>query len=159
MTRLSKIIYFFTTFIFFVIFDQYFTGLILDKADKLPENGLFDIVFIQNQGAAFNILQGSKVFLISFSLLAILGIVFYTIKHIKNAPLLAVFSSALLSSGIFCNMYERIVYGFVRDYIDLNFIEFPVFNISDALINIGVLIIVVIIIKKNYTKTNETDNR
>ncbi len=159
MTKLSKIIYFFTAFIFFSIFDQYFSGLILKNASKLPENNLFDLVFIQNQGAAFNILQGSKLFLISFSALAILGIIFYTIKHIKNAPLVAVFFSSMLNAGIFCNMYERIVYGYVRDYIDLNFIDFPVFNISDIFINISVLVIVVIIIKKNYTKTNETNNR
>ena len=159
MTKLSKIVYFFTSFIFFVIFNQYFSSSILKNADKLPENNLFDLVFVQNQGAAFNILQGSKIFLISFSALAILGIIFYTIKHIKGAPLVAVFFTSMLSAGIFCNMYERIVYGYVRDYISLNFIDFPVFNISDIFINISVLVIVVIIVKKNYNKTNETDNR
>ena len=49
-------------------------------------------------------------------------------------------------------LYERISLGYVRDFFKLNFIDFPVFNISDMLINIGVLALIVIIIKNKYLK-------
>ena len=56
----------------------------------------------------------------------------------------------MLSAGIGGNLHERIALGFVRDYIQLNFVNFPVFNISDIFINLGVIaIIVIILLKKN----------
>ena len=55
-------------------------------------------------------------------------------------------------------MYERMAFGYVRDFFKLNFIDFPVFNISDIFINVGVIAIIVIILKNKYIKTNETDN-
>ena len=63
-----------------------------------------------------------------------------------------------MCAGILCNLCERIFYGFVRDYIKLNFIDFPIFNISDIFINVSVIAIVIIIIKNNFIKNNETDN-
>ena len=60
----------------------------------------------------------------------------------------------MLVSGILCNTYERITFGFVRDYFQLKTIYFPVFNISDILINISVLAIIVVAIKYNKKKSN-----
>ena len=119
----------------------------------MPSNPVFDLIFIQNTGAAFSILENSKIFLISFSALAILAMIFYLFKHIQKASTFAIFWASLLIAGVFCNMYERIVYGYVRDFFKLNFIDFPVFNISDIFINISVAAIVIIII------TNEINNR
>jgi signal peptidase II len=58
----------------------------------------------------------------------------------------------MLISGIGCNLYERLHFGYVRDFIKLNFIDFPVFNISDIFINIGVIALIFIIIKNKYLK-------
>lgn len=159
MSKPSKISYFLLTFIFFIILDFFCTDLFLDNIYNIPENPIFDLVFVQNQGAAFNILNGSKLFLISFSVLAIIGIIFYTLRQINKTSTIALFFVSLLLSGVFTNMFERITYGFVRDYIRLLFIDFPVFNLSDIFINIGVFALVIIIIKNNYSnKKNETDN-
>ena len=54
----------------------------------------------------------------------------------------------MLCAGIGGNLHERIAFGFVRDYIQLSFVNFPVFNISDIMINIGVLAVVIIILRK-----------
>ena len=53
-----------------------------------------------------------------------------------------------VSAGIAGNLHERIVYGFVRDYFQLNFVHFPIFNISDIFINIGVIALVILILIK-----------
>ena len=119
----------------------------------MPSNPVFDLIFIQNTGAAFSILENSKIFLISFSAFAILAMIIYLIKNIQKASTFAIFWASLLIAGVFCNMYERIAYGYVRDFFKLNFIDFPVFNISDIFINISVVAIVIIII------TNEINNR
>lgn len=159
MTKASKIAYLIITSIFLIIFDMYFSGIILNSLRfKLENNPVFDLIFVQNTGAAFNILENSKLFLILFSAVAIFIILFYAIKNASKYSAFAGFWAAMLIAGISCNMYERIAFGYVRDFFKLNFIEFPVFNISDIFINISVLAIIVIIIKNKYLKNNETNN-
>ncbi len=153
MTKTSKISYFLISIIFFIAFDIYFSNIMMSCVKTIPNNPVFDLIYIQNTGAAFSILENSKIFLISFSALAILAMIFYLIKHIQKASTFAIFWASLLIAGVFCNMYERIAYGYVRDFFKLNFIDFPVFNISDIFINISVAAIVIIII------TNEINNR
>ena len=153
MTKTSKISYLFVAIIFFIIFDIYFSNIMMNCVETMSSNPVFDLIFIQNTGAAFNILENSKIFLISFSAFAILAMIIYLIKNIQKASSFAIFWASLLIAGVFCNMYERIAYGYVRDFFKLNFIDFPVFNISDIFINISVVAIVIIII------TNEINNR
>ena len=159
MTRLNKIIYFIVSLVFFICFDRYFSDLILNEIRfKFTENKFMDLIFVQNTGAAFNILEDYKIFLILFAIVAIFIISTYIFRHLENFSTISVFWTAMLLSGIGCNMYERMVFGYVRDFFKLNFIDFPVFNISDIFINIGVIAIIVIILKNKYIKTNETDN-
>lgn len=152
MSKKSKIIYLFITTIFFVLFNFFLSDIILQNGYKLDENPVFDITFIQNQGAAFNLFDGYKIFLITFAILALIILVYYFVKQIEKISTFGLFFASLLLSGIFNNMYERIIFGYVRDFIKLNFVDFPVFNISDIFINIGVLGIICIILKNNYFK-------
>ena len=159
MTKLNKIIYFIISIIFLICFDLYFSNLILnDLRFKMPKNEVFDLIYVQNTGAAFNILEDFKVFLVAFAIIAFLLIFIYAIKHVEKYSTIAVFWAAMLLAGISCNMSERITFGYVRDFFKLNFIDFPVFNISDIFINVGVLAIIIIIIKNKYLKNNETND-
>ena len=153
MSKTSKTIYFFISVLFFIFFDIYFSNAIIENIPNFSQNSVFDLIFTKNTGAAFSILQNSKVFLISFSVFAILYISIFLVKSIQKASGISIFWTAMLVSGIFCNMYERIVFGYVRDFIQLNFVDFPVFNLSDIFINVSVFSIVVIII------ANEINNR
>lgn len=151
MQKTSKIAYLLVSTIFFIIFDIFFSGLIIDSVRfKMPENPILDLIYVQNTGAAFSILENSKIFLIGFSIFAIAGILFYGIKNIHRYSVFTLYWVSMLVAGISCNLYERIEFGYVRDFFKLNFVNFPVFNISDIFINVGVFAIVVIIIKHNY---------
>ena len=159
MTRLNKIIYFILSLVFFVSFDRYFSDLILNEIRfKVYCNSVIDLIFVQNTGAAFSILEDYKVFLIIFAFVAMFIISSYLLRHLEKFSTISVFWAAMLLAGIGCNMYERIVFGYVRDFFKLKFIDFPVFNISDIFINIGVIASIVIILKNKYIKTNETNN-
>ncbi len=159
MSKTGKIIYFLISVVFFVLFDFILSNETIRSLTFLPANPVLDLVYVKNTGAAFSILQDARVFLICFSALAILFISFYTIKQIEKISGMALFWVSLLVAGIFCNMYERITLGFVRDFFKLNFVNFPVFNISDIFINVSVFAIVIIIIKHNFKKNNETCSR
>ena len=153
MSKTNKIIYFFVTTIFFIIFDFYFSNLILSTTiNNFPTNPILDLVFVKNTGAAFSILENFSLLLITFSIIAILLVIAFVIKNVEKFSTFAFFWTSMLISGIYCNLYERIHFGYVRDFFKLNFIEFPIFNISDIFINIGVIAIIIIIIKNKYLK-------
>ena len=149
MSKYNKIAYFLISTIFFISFDVYFSELILNNLRySFKSNPIIDLIFVQNTGAAFSIFENSQLFLIIFSILALLMLLIYAVKHIEKYSTIASFWVAMLSAGIICNASERIFFGYVRDYFKLNFIDFPVFNISDIFINIGVIAIIIIILRK-----------
>lgn len=152
MSKKSKIIYLVLTTVFFVLCNFYFSDIIINNGYLLGENPVFDIIYLQNSGAAFNIFEGYKAFLIVFAFVAFSVLIFYAIRHIEKISVFGLFFASLLLSGIFNNMCERMFLGYVRDFIKLNFVDFPVFNISDIFINIGVLGLIFIILKNNYFK-------
>mgnify|MGYP000254187009 FL=1 len=151
MEKTSKFIYFVICYVFFIFTDLYLSNILVDKLihGYRLSNPVFSLNYIKNTGAAFSILQNSRELLIILSMVALVLLALHVIHHLKSISLKSCFFIALLSAGIAGNLHERIIYGYVRDYFQLNFINFPVFNISDILINVGVIaLIIMILIKK-----------
>ena len=133
-----------------VLTDQ-FTKLIISLYTKelINKNFLiFSIDYIKNYGAAFNLLSGSRFFL-SFVSITITILLIYFILNKKLKSNIDLLSYSFILGGTLGNGIDRIVKGYVIDFIKLNFIEFPVFNIADISINIGVLLIIYRLIKNN----------
>lgn len=153
--KLNIKLYFIICVTFMILLDFFFTGYILNNISAVSDNFKFvDIVYAQNTGAAFSSFQHSIILLIFVSILAMLFLVYeLLIKSVRYTPVFYFFSS-MLFAGIFCNTFERVTLGYVRDFISLRFITFPVFNISDVLINFSVLAIMYLIIKKKYLKND-----
>ncbi len=111
-------------------------------------NPVFSLNYVKNTGAAFSILQNSRELLIILSMIALVLLALHVINNLKSISLKTCFFIALLSAGIAGNLHERIVFGYVRDFFQLNFVNFPVFNISDIFINVGVIVLIVMILIK-----------
>ena len=149
----NPIPYFVICLFTFIAFNNILTDRILHNIFLSGENFKFiDIVYVQNTGAAFSSFQHSTILLIIISILAIFFLLRELFKDIYKYSIPIYFASAMLISGIISNTYERITLGYVRDFISLKFIQFPVFNISDILINLGVLAIIILIVTKNYKR-------
>lgn len=151
MNKASKFIYFVVCYVFFIFTDLYLSNVMVENLRNgfRMSNAVFSLNYVRNTGAAFSILQDSRELLIILSMIALVLLALHVINNLKSITLKSSFFIALLSAGIAGNLHERIVYGFVRDYFQLNFINFPVFNISDIFINVGVIaLIVIILIKK-----------
>lgn len=110
-------------------------------------NKIFELMFIKNTGAAFSLFAKYTDILIILSWLVIAIIVFYIIRNSHRLTSLKVNSLAILTAGILGNLFERIHEGFVTDYIKLNFINFPIFNVSDMLITIGAVLLIIALYK------------
>lgn len=151
MGKTGKFLYFVVCYVFFIFTNLYLSNIMVENLlnGLHISNPVFSLNYVKNTGAAFSILQDSRELLIILSMIALVLLAMHVIHNLKSISLKTSFFIALLSAGIAGNLHERIAYGFVRDYFQLNFINFPVFNISDIFINVGVIaLIVMILIKK-----------
>ena len=140
------------------MFNLYTTNFILNNISIINDNfKLIDLVYIQNTGAAFSSFQHMTTLLIIISIIAILAITYELIRNYKKYSLLLFLFSSILIAGIFCNTLERITLGYVQDYYINKCVGYvkSIFNISDILINFGVLAIMYLIITKKYLKNDE----
>ena len=150
INKMQTKIYFLSLSIFIVLIDQ-FTKYLMFYNKKLLINKdflLFKLDFVKNYGAAFNIFSGNRIFLslisIIFSILLI-----YLILRKNTLNSFDLFSYGFILGGTIGNGIDRICKGFVVDFINLNIINFPVFNIADISINIGFIILLYNIFKNN----------
>lgn len=104
----------------------------------------FKITHVENEGAAWSILNGRWVFLVILSLL-FLVFIFTCIKRDNRNTKLNIFGYSFLIGGIIGNMMDRILYRRVTDFLSFRIFnyEFPVFNIADVFIVVGMFIFII----------------
>ncbi len=144
----GKYLFLIVSFIFWLFLALFSSELIVDNltSGHHYSNVVFNLHYLKNAGAAFSLLQNAREFLIIVSIAATTLLFTYVHNRIRSIHYLSISFVALLSAGIMSNCHERIVYGYVRDYIQLNFVNFPIFNIADIFITIGVIALVIILL-------------
>ena len=116
----------------------------------------FYLTYINNDGAAFSILVGKRIFLILIAVLVIVMLIRYIKKNnIQNK--LELVSLALIIGGSLGNLMDRVVRGYVIDFLDFKIFNynFPIFNLADTFIVIGVILLLL----KELRKENNLDSR
>lgn len=126
-------------------------------------DGFFSIVSSHNTGAAWSILSQHTWVLILISILFI-AIILVANWFFKSKSYFYAVSLGLIVGGALCNLYDRIAYGYVRDFISLDFINFPIFNIADIAITIGAILICIFFImlaikEKKQKRNSEIDSK
>lgn len=118
-------------------------------------NDFLSITYVKNIGAAFSILEGNTILLIVVSIIALILIYLFLIKNHKLSSL-EIFSYSLLIGGIIGNLIDRILYHHVIDFIHFEIFNyhFPIFNIADVAIVIGIMIMILIILKEDKNAKN-----
>ena len=145
----TKLIFLFLS-IFIITIDQ-FTKYLIFYNYKIFINKdflLFRLDLVKNYGAAFNIFSGNRIFL-SFISIIFSIILTYLILKKNTLDSIALIAYSFVLGGTIGNGIDRILRGFVIDFINLNFINFPVFNIADISINIGLIFLLYSIFKNN----------
>ncbi len=118
-------------------------------------NGVLSLTYLENKGAAFG-LWNSRWLLVGVNI----AIIFVLIKLLRNKTYeftkqMRTAYSLILAGGI-TNLIDRLFRGFVIDYIDVNeLFYYPVFNIADICIIIGILILVITIVIKTLQKQEQ----
>lgn len=119
-------------------------------------NNFFYLTNVHNLGAAWSLFSGQRILLIVIGMAA-LFFIFRWINDFKNNNK-NIWAFSLLISGLLGNLFDRIIYGYVRDFLDFRFgsYNYPVFNLADTFIFCGVILLILAIIKgeENGSKSN-----
>lgn len=130
---------------------------LLTKTDSITIiKKFFYLTYINNDGAAFSILVGKRIFLILIAVLVIVMLIRYIKKNnIQNK--LELVSISLIIGGSLGNLMDRVIRGYVIDFLDFKIFNynFPIFNLADTFIVIGVFLLSL----KEIRKENNLDSR
>ena len=110
-------------------------------------DGFFYFTLCYNTGGAWSILSGNVIVLIIISIIALAAVIY---TAIKSTTKFYKYSSAIFIGGLIGNLYDRIVYGKVIDFLDFIIFgyDFPVFNVADCFICVGVVLILIAVIRE-----------
>ena len=135
------------TFIFMLI--DLISKYIISKSISVNEGiviirNFFNITYVKNTGVAFSMFDDDRYFIIIVSFFIIGGIIYYIYKNRPKSNIEKVAYSLILGGAI-GNFINRIVCGYVTDFIDLNIFgyNYPIFNLADTFIVIGVILLMI----------------
>lgn len=109
--------------------------------------GFLSLAYLRNYGAAYSILQNQQDFFTIVTILVLTAVVWYFIKQLKGS-LWVLFSLSLIMAGGLGNFIDRIRLGYVVDMFRLEWIDFPVFNVADICLTVGVAILFICMLKE-----------
>jgi len=138
----------------FIFFALIFFIYIIDRQTKMLSSfleGCFILCIKKsvNYGAAFGLMREFSFTRILLIVIALVVLIFTAYLYFKNKNVNTLnIGLALLFAGTLSNLFDRIIYGYVTDFIKIGFWQgFPAFNIADLSNLIGVLIIITVLIK------------
>lgn len=149
-TETNKKLYFWYILSAVVLVLDLVTKAVTDGIAYMPFiEGFFSIESVHNYGASYSLFSGSTFALVMFIILGVLasiGLVLYSIFSKQKLNHCFFLGAGLLLGGILGNLIDRIAFGYVRDFISLDFMEFPIFNIADCALTVGVIVMIVWVI-------------
>lgn len=139
----NKIIYLMGALV--LIIDQ-LTKMFIDKSRTIIE-GFFYLNPVNNHGAAWSMFDNQTIFLISVSLVILVILFRYQVFFKMNIRNKIAFG--LVYGGLLGNLLDRVMFGYVRDFLDFTIFgyNYPIFNLADTCLVIGVILLIVAIFK------------
>ena len=114
--------------------------------------GILNLIYVENTGAAFGILEGARWYFVIMAAVVTMASVLY-LAFDKFSNFVEVFALSLIVSGAIGNVIDRIFHGYVTDFFSFAFINFPVFNVADIAITIGaVLFVAAVLLSPSHKK-------
>jgi signal peptidase II len=164
VTKANIMLYALTLFI--IIFGDQITKIIVSSSMQLHSSqtiidGFLYFTYWHNEGAAWGILEGKTILFLGVALIAGIGMIYYFMRTEKK-EVLTRYGLVLVFSGMLGNVIDRFLFGYVRDFIDVVFLgysDFPIFNIADMAVVIGVGILILEIILGDFLDGKRKKNK
>jgi len=146
---------------FTLILDRWTKSLIhsqFELNESIPViDGFFNITYVRNTGVAFGIFSSisspaKSVLLSLFTIVAVVVVIVYSVRSPVRNRLLQVALGFILG-GALGNLYDRISYGYVIDFLEFYFHSYhwPAFNVADSAISTGVVLLAIEIVRNETT--------
>lgn len=139
-------------------------GLLIDRLSKnwalnylskgnevVVIKNFFSFSYLENRGAAFGIFQNKVLLLSVVTIIIIVAMIYYVFKFKPSSKVLRI-SFALIISGGIGNLYDRIAYKFVVDFILWHYKDvyyYPTFNVADIMTVVGTILLAICVIKED----------
>ena len=150
-------------FIFSILLDQVTKRWAVNvlkngESIKITENFL-RFAYAENRGAAFSILQNQRWFfiIVTVIVLLILGYIYF---NTKNLTKLSKLSIAMTAGGAIGNFIDRLLLGYVIDFIDVRFgnlYNFPIFNVADSFVVCGAILMMILILFNKFETSERNE--
>lgn len=110
-------------------------------------DGVFELRYLENRGAAFGMLQGQKIFFVLIAVIILAVIVYVLIKtpYQKMYTKLHI-TLVLIASGAIGNLIDRIHHDYVVDFLYFSLINFPIFNVADIYVTLSSIYLVILLL-------------
>ena len=144
---------FWTVTLIGLILDQLTKYIVVQKftsiGDSFPlwEN-IFHFTYVINTGAAFSVFRGGVSWLRWLSLIVSIGLIAFA-WYVPKMSKIEQLGYGFILAGALGNGIDRFLFGYVVDFLDFRLIEFPVFNLADVSINLGILFLLIASFKTN----------
>lgn len=149
-------------FFFFVI--DFLSKIIISNKLELGQskkiiNNFFYITYVRNKGAAWSILEDQRILLLIITVFSL----FLINKYMNKEKLsnLEEWTYGIIIGGIFGNLFDRIIYKNVIDFLDFKIFgyDYPVFNFADTFIVTGIILLIFISVRKERYERNNSRRR
>lgn len=146
-----------------VALDQFSKWLICEKLDTDQHyhyvvcKHLLNFEYVENRGVAFGMFSGKQVaisvmvVLVTLCIIYVIYIIEHTLTQLESVNAYRKFVSLqviglFMIAGSIGNMLDRLRYGYVVDFIQFDFIDFPVFNVADCYVTISVFVLLIMVL-------------
>ena len=123
------------------VFLNIYTQVFTKGGDVTLIPGILDLTYSENRGVAFGLFQNGTVFFAITTSILIIIFVILLLKNYKKSKLFSIAASLIIGGGV-ANLFERVAYGYVYDYLRLSFFP-PVCNFADYCITAGTVCLIV----------------
>ena len=149
LTRKGSFILFIPIVIVMIVVDRLSKAWAVDalplSAGPVYNLGFIDLRMVHNEGAAFGMGQGQIGIFVAIAAVIVVAIVAW-LAFSKTHGRLEVISLALIAAGAVGNVIDRVAQGYVVDFLNFTFIDFPVFNVADICVTCGVALFIIVVL-------------
>jgi len=138
-------------FVLLVILDQITKNLAVvylkDKPAYVIWDGVFELHYLENSGAAFGMLQNQKILFVTIAavILILIGYVLIKLPRNRHYAMLEILL-VLIASGAVGNMIDRVQFNYVVDFFYFKLIDFPIFNVADIYVSVSCVLLAILVI-------------
>lgn len=142
-----------------VALDQYTKYLAVTYLQDRPItliDGVFQLRYLENRGAAFGLLQNQQVFFLIIGIITLFLITYLYIRMPRTRRyLLLRICMISITAGAIGNMIDRVKFQYVIDFLYFELIDFPIFNVADIYATVATFVLIFLVLF--YYKEEEID--